>query len=65
MVLFIAVQNEDAIPRLEKLLDKLCGGFDNPGTGILFTIPVDYARGLVPEEEEEDDEDEEEEEDEA
>lgn len=57
--IFSVVQHEDAIPRLEKLLDNLCGGFDNPGTGILFTIPVDYARGLVPEEDEEDEEEEE------
>jgi hypothetical protein len=63
--IFSVVQHDDAIPRLEKLLDKLCGGFDNPGTGILFSIPVDYARGLVPEEDEDEDEDEDEEEDEA
>lgn len=55
--IFSVVRNEQAIPRLEKLLDKVCGGLDNPGTGILFTIPVDYARGLVEEEKEEEEED--------
>jgi nitrogen regulatory protein P-II 1 len=45
--IFSVVQNEALIPRLEKLLDKVCGGLDAPGTGIFFTIPVDYARGLV------------------
>ncbi len=47
------VKNDKLIPRLEKLINKVCGGLDNPGTGIFFTIPVDYARGLVAEEEEE------------
>ena len=45
--IFSVIQNEALIPRLEKLLDKVCGGLDAPGTGIFFTIPVDYARGLV------------------
>ncbi len=46
------IRNEKQIPELEHLLDKICGGLDDPGTGILFTIPVDYARGLVQENEE-------------
>ncbi len=41
------IRNEKQIPELEHLLDKICGGLDDPGTGILFTIPVDYARELV------------------
>jgi len=45
--IFSVVRNEALIPRLEKLLDKVCGGLDEPGTGIFFTIPIDYARGLV------------------
>jgi nitrogen regulatory protein P-II 1 len=51
--IFSVVKNEKNIPTLERLLDEICGGLDEPGTGILFTIPVDYARGLVKEEEEE------------
>lgn len=43
------VQDEHRIRVLEHLLDKICGGLDDPGTGILFTVPVDYARGLVQE----------------
>lgn len=54
--IFSVVQNEKNISRLERLLDEICGGLDEPGTGILFTIPVDYARGLVEEEEEEEEE---------
>ena len=44
------VRDETLIPRLEELLDNLCGGLKNPGTGILFTVPVDRAVGLVEEE---------------
>ncbi|HDQ44933.1 MAG TPA: hypothetical protein ENN17_05455 [bacterium] len=50
--IFSVIRNEKTIPRLEKLLDQICGGLDEPGTGILFTLPVDYARGLVVPEEE-------------
>ncbi len=55
--IFSVIRNEQLIPRLEKLLDKVCGGIDKPGTGILFTIPVDYARGLVPDTVQEEEED--------
>lgn len=44
------VRDQEVIPRLEDLLDKVCGGLRNPGTGIFFTLPVDYAVGLVEEE---------------
>ena len=50
--IFSVVRDERRISELEHLLDKICGGLDEPGTGILFTVPVDYARGLVPEDEE-------------
>jgi nitrogen regulatory protein PII len=47
------VSKEETIPNLKKLLDRITGGLDQPGTGILFTIPVDYAVGMVETEEEE------------
>lgn len=50
--IFSVVKNEQKIPKLERLLDEICGNLDSAGTGILFTIPVDYARGLVKEKEE-------------
>ena len=43
------IQNEKIIPKLKKLLDVVVGGIESPGTGIFFTLPVDYAAGLVPE----------------
>ncbi len=47
--IFSVVQNESLVPRLHSLLNEICGGLDNPGTGILFTLPVDWAAGLVEE----------------
>ena len=48
--IFSVIRQEKKVAKLERLLDEICGGFDNPGTGILFTLPVDYAKGLIPEE---------------
>ena len=41
------VPDLDAVRRLRPLLDEICGGLESPGTGILFTVPVDFAVGLV------------------
>ncbi len=46
------IRNESVIDKLKKLIDEIVGGLENPGTGIMFTVPVDWATGLVPEEEE-------------
>ncbi|MFA7565622.1 MAG: hypothetical protein WCY01_01245 [Alkalispirochaeta sp.] len=45
--IFSVVRDEGVIPQLKKLLDDVCGGIAEPGTGIFFTVPVDYADGLV------------------
>lgn len=50
--IFSVIRNEQTIERLRKLLDTIVGDLDRPGTGILFTVPVDWAYGLVPEDEE-------------
>jgi len=47
------VRNKATIDRVRVLLDEIVGGLDKPGTGIMFTLPVDWAVGLVPEDEEE------------
>lgn len=56
--IFSVIRQEKKIAKLERLLDEICGGLDNPGTGILFTLPVDYARGLIPEDVYDDEDDE-------
>ena len=48
--IFSVVRDESLIPRVRELLDEICGGLANPGTGVLFTVPVDWATGLVEEE---------------
>ncbi len=45
--IFSVVRDGDAVERLHALLDDICGGLSSPGTGILFTVPVDFAVGLV------------------
>lgn len=46
------VRNEATIEKVTSLVDEIIGGLENPGTGIMFTLPVDWASGLVPEDEE-------------
>ncbi|WP_245874163.1 hypothetical protein [Alkalispirochaeta sphaeroplastigenens] len=41
------VPDAEVIPRLESLLDQVVGGLSSGGTGIFFTVPVDYAAGLI------------------
>ena len=46
------IRQDSVIENLKILVDEVVGGLNNPGTGIMFTLPVDWASGLVPEEEE-------------
>lgn len=48
------VEDPEALERLHEILDEVCGGLRNPGTGILFSVPVDFAVGLVGQESPED-----------
>ena len=41
------VRDESVIPRLHAILNQICGDLTGPGTGILFTLPVDWAVGLA------------------
>ena len=49
--IFSVVDKEEKIKAVEELIEKICGKLSDPGTGILFTIPVDYVKGLIQEEE--------------
>lgn len=46
------VKDVATVERVRKLADPLIGGLDNGGTGIMFTVPVDWVSGLVPEDDE-------------
>lgn len=46
------VKDMSTVERVRMLVDPLIGGLDNGGTGIMFTVPVDWVSGLVPEDEE-------------
>jgi nitrogen regulatory protein PII len=46
------VRNEKVVERVRVLVDDIVGGLENTGTGIMFTLPVDWAAGLVSEDEE-------------
>ena len=47
--IFSVVKDESLIPRLHRILNEVCGDLNEPGTGILFTVPVDWAAGLAEE----------------
>jgi nitrogen regulatory protein P-II 1 len=40
------VDKEEKLNKLEELIEKVCGPLSEPGTGVLFSVPVDYVRGL-------------------
>ncbi len=40
------VQDEAAIRRLVPLIEESVGSLKDPGTGILFTVPVDWVAGF-------------------
>ncbi len=41
------VEDDEIVHRLREILDEVCGGLTSPGTGVLYSIPVDFAVGLV------------------
>lgn len=46
------IRNEETLKNVRDLIDEIVGGLDKAGTGIMFTVPVDWVYGLVPEDEE-------------
>ena len=43
--LFSVIPKEKRKPLL-KIINRITGGLDQPDTGIVFTLPVDYTEGL-------------------
>jgi len=47
--IFSVVDKEEKIKKVEGLIEKICGDLSEPGTGIFFTLPLDYVKGLIKE----------------
>lgn len=42
----IMVAKDKDVATISSIVNKVTGGLNNPDTGILFTVPVDYAEGI-------------------
>lgn len=47
--IFSVIRDDHKVDRVIALLQEICGDFDDPATGIVFTIPVTRVVGLAPE----------------
>ncbi|MDD3903650.1 MAG: hypothetical protein WC136_05015 [Sphaerochaeta sp.] len=47
------VKDDSVVAKAKALVDEIVGSLENGGTGIMFTVPVDWASGLVEDEGEE------------
>jgi nitrogen regulatory protein P-II 1 len=47
-MIFSVIKDEKEKPAI-KLLKKILGNLNEPGTGIVFTLPIDKVEGLKPE----------------
>ncbi len=50
--IFSVVYSNEVVQRAKELVDEIVGGLENTGAGIMFTLPVDWAVGLIEEGEE-------------
>ena len=49
--IFSVIHKKEIVEKLIMLIERICGSLDDPGTGILFTVPVDYVKGIRKEDE--------------
>jgi nitrogen regulatory protein PII len=40
------IEDEAMLDQLVPLVEKTIGSLEQPGTGLMFTLPVDWARGI-------------------
>jgi len=45
--LILSVLDTRDLDRVFSLIEDVCGSFDRPGSGILFTVPVSRVRGMA------------------
>jgi nitrogen regulatory protein P-II 1 len=43
------IKEADKVQAAYKIVEEICGTLDDPGVGIAFTLPVEQAKGLMPE----------------
>ncbi len=46
-VTIFSVLEEEKVAEARKVVNKVVGDIKNPGTGIIFTIPLDFVSGLA------------------
>lgn len=46
---FSVIRDEEKLEQAIAAIQDICGGLEDPHKGIVFTVPVDRAIGLVPE----------------
>jgi len=42
----LTLVREEKVEEIVREYEKICGSLSSPGTGVLFTMPVDFAKGL-------------------
>ncbi len=42
----ITVVPEEKIEDITKAFEQICGSLDEPGTGLIFAMPIDFVKGL-------------------
>lgn len=42
----IMVSKDEDVALISRIVNQVTGGLDNPDTGIMFTVPIDYLEGL-------------------
>jgi len=47
--IFSVIKEDEKVEGAISLLQEICGGLDDPGAGIVFTVPVTRVVGLAPE----------------
>lgn len=43
----LSVIEDEKVPQVVSAVEQICGDFGEPGTGIIFTLPVDFVKGLA------------------
>lgn len=46
--IFSVIEDDSIFDHLVPQIESICGNFDEPGTGVVFTVPIGRAKGVVP-----------------